>query len=133
MDLLRTTLEPVSLIASKAGYASAVHVAPSNFYIKPGKKTSEELVAEAGEGLLITEVSGLHAGANAVSGDFSLLSKGYVIENGRLGRAVEQITMAGNFYELLKKIRELGNDLVFPLGGIGSPSVDAGELSISGK
>lgn len=119
--------------ASKAGYASAVHVAPSNFYIQPGEKTCEELMAAVGEGLLITEVSGLHAGANAVSGDFSLLSKGYIIEDGKPGRAVEQITVAGNFYELLQNIQGLGSDLIFPLGGIGSPSVDAGELSVSGS
>lgn len=67
---------------------------PSNFYFKPGKRTLEEMMASIGEGLVITEMSGMHAGANPVSGDFSLLSKGYTIENGRKGRAVEQITVA---------------------------------------
>ena len=118
--------------ASKAGYASSVHVAPSNFYLKPGAKSFEELLFGIGSGLVITEVSGLHAGANPVSGDFSLLSKGYAFSNGKREQAVEQITVAGNFYELLRNIRELANDLVFPLGGFGCPSVDAGELSVSG-
>lgn len=119
--------------ASKAGYASAVHVAPSNLYIKPAQKTADELLGIAGNGILITEVSGLHAGANPVSGDFSLLSKGFAFENGKIVHAVEQITVAGNFYDLLMNIREVGNDLVFPLGGIGSPSVFAGEMAISGR
>ena len=119
--------------ASKAGYASAVHVAPSNLYLVAGKKSFDELLASIGSGLVITEVSGLHAGANPVSGDFSLLSKGYTFVDGKREKAVEQITVAGNFYELLRNIRELANDLVFPLGGIGCPSVDAGELAISGK
>ena len=119
--------------ASRAGYASSVHVAPSNLYFQPGRRSVEEMLASIGEGLVITEVSGLHAGANPVSGDFSLLSKGYVFQNGKRGKGVEQITVAGNFYDLLSSIRELASDLVFPLGGIGSPSVDAGELSISGK
>lgn len=119
--------------ASKAGYASAVHVAPSNLYLVAGKKSFDELLALIGSGLVITEVSGLHAGANPVSGDFSLLSKGYTFVDGKREKAVEQITVAGNFYELLRNIRELANDLVFPLGGIGCPSVDAGELAISGK
>jgi len=118
--------------ASKAGYASSVHVAPSNFYIKPGTRDFEEMLAAIGDGLVITEVSGLHAGANPVSGDFSLLSKGYTFKNGKRERPVEQITVAGNFYELLLNIRELSNDLEFPLGSFGCPSVDAGELSISG-
>lgn len=119
--------------ASKAGYASAVHVAPSNFYLKPGMRTLEEMLAAIGEGLVITEVSGLHAGANPVSGDFSLLSKGYLFKDGQRGQAVEQITVAGNFYELLQNAREVASDLTFPLGAFGCPSVDAGELSISGK
>lgn len=119
--------------ASRAGYSSAVHVAPSNLYFQPGARSFDEMLASVGEGLVITEVSGLHAGANPVSGDFSLLSKGYTFKDGKKEKAVEQITVAGNFYELLMNIQELANDLIFPLGGIGSPSVDAGELSVSGK
>lgn len=118
--------------ASKAGYASPVHVAPSNLYLHAGEQSFDELLSSVGHGVVITEVSGLHAGANPVSGDFSLLSKGYVIENGKRGQSVEQITVAGNFYELLKNARSMANDLIFPMGGIGSPSVDVGELSISG-
>lgn len=118
--------------ASRAGYNGTVHVAPSNLYLKPGKRTLEDMLASIGSGLVITEVSGLHAGANAVSGDFSLLSKGYTFKDGKLDQNVEQITVAGNFYELLMQIQELSSQLIFPLGGIGSPDVDAGELSISG-
>ncbi|MCI5956194.1 MAG: TldD/PmbA family protein [Clostridiales bacterium] len=118
--------------ASRASAASSVHVAPSNFYLKPGGKSFDALLEGMGEGIVITEVSGLHAGANPVSGDFSLLSKGYIFRNGKRDKAVEQITIAGNFYELLKSVQELANDLAFPRGGIGSPSVDVGELSISG-
>lgn len=118
--------------ASKAGYASAVFVSPSNFYIKSGSKSFDELLSDMGEGVVITDVAGLHAGANAVSGDFSLLSKGYTVKNGKRDKAVEQITVAGNFYEMLKNVRALGDDLDFPIGSMGSPSIDVGELSISG-
>jgi uridine kinase len=63
---------------------------------------------------------------------FSLLSKGYTIEGGKRGHAVEQITVAGNFYELLKNIVAVGSDLEFPGDGIGSASVDVGTLKVSG-
>ena len=85
-----------------------------------------------GEGLVITEVSGLHAGANPISGDFSLLSRGYEIKGGKIVRAVEEFTVAGNFYQLLKSICAVGSDLTFEGSSIGSPSVDAGTLKISG-
>ncbi len=118
--------------AGKAGYSSAVHVKPSNFFFAKGEKTFDELLADVGEGLVVTSVSGLHAGANAVSGDFSLLSKGYTIKDGKRDKSVEQITVAGNFYELLKNIRAFADDLTFPGSAMGSPSADVGELSVSG-
>lgn len=119
--------------AAKGSYASPVRVAPTNFYIKPGEKTLEELQNDVGDGLVITEVSGLHAGANPVSGDFSLLAKGYTIKGGVKDQAVEQVTVAGNFYTLLKNIRAIGSDLLFPGSPFGSPSLDVGEMSVAGK
>ena len=119
--------------AAKGGYASAVDVSPSNFYLKPGEKSKEELLSDMGDGLVITEVSGLHAGANAISGDFSLIAQGYTVKDGRKDQPVEQITVAGNFYQLLKNIRAVGSDLTFPGSPIGSPSVDVGEIAVAGK
>lgn len=116
--------------AHRAG--GAIRVAPTNFFFKPGEKSLEELMADVGEGLVITDLAGLHSGANPTSGDFSLLSKGYTIEGGKRGRAVEQITVAGNFYELLKNIVAVGCDLEFAGDTIGSPSVDVGTLKVSG-
>ena len=50
-----------------------------------------------------------------------------------LFRSVEQITVAGNFYTMLKSIREVGNDLEFFGSSYGSPSVDVGEMTVAGK
>ena len=119
--------------AAKGGYAGTVEVAPSNFYLKPGENSLEQLTAEMGEGLVITDVSGLHAGANAISGDFSLIAQGYTVKNGRKDQPVERITVAGNFYQLLKSIRAVGSDLCFPGSSMGSPSVDVGEIAVAGK
>ena len=85
-----------------------------------------------GRGIVITDVSGLHAGANAVSGDFSLLAQGYLVEDGKKAQPVEQVTVAGNFFEVLKNVVAVGSDLKFP-GGVGSPSVWVREISVAGK
>ncbi|MBR3739336.1 MAG: TldD/PmbA family protein [Clostridia bacterium] len=119
--------------AAKSGYAGAVNVSPTNFFLAPGEKTLAELMQDMGDGLVITEVSGLHAGANAISGDFSLIAQGYTVKNGKKDQPVEQITVAGNFYQLLKNIRAVGSDLLFPGSSIGSPSVDVGEIAVAGK
>lgn len=105
---------------------------PTNLFFKPGRLTQEELLANLGDGLFLTEVTGLHAGANPVSGDFSLLSRGYEIKGGKIVRAVEEFTVAGNFYQLLKDITDVGGDLLFETSPIGSPSVLVKSLSVAG-
>ena len=117
----------------RSGYRSQVFCAPSNFYIVPSEKSVENVIADAKEGLYITDVEGLHAGANTVSGDFSLSAMGYRIENGRLGAPVEQITVAANFFELLKNIEDVASDLRFNMGGSGSPAVTVKNISVSGS
>ena len=86
-----------------------------------------------GDGLLVTEVSGLHAGANPISGDFSLLSRGWEIRGGKRVRAVEQITVAGNFYRLLEDILCVGSDLLFEGSPVGCLSVLVKTLSVAGE
>ena len=117
----------------KSSYASPVGVSPTNFYIQEGVKSFEELLEEVGEGLLITEFAGLHSGANSITGDFSLAAKGFYIKDGKKDFPVEQITVAGNFFDLLKNIIEIGSDLKFPMSSIGSPSIIVEGLSIAGK
>jgi PmbA protein len=123
--------------ASKSSYAAPVEVAPSNFYIKPGEISYEEMIKTLENGLIITEMMGMHSGANPVSGDFSLAAKGFLVQNGVIVRAVEQITVAGNYFELLKNVEFIGGDfkLGMPEGSscFGSPSIIIKELSIAGE
>lgn len=117
----------------KGSYASQVGISPSNFYIEKGEDSLEDLLKFVNEGVMITDLEGLHAGANAITGDFSLAAKGFYIKDGKKSFPVEQITLAGNYFELLKTIEKVGDDLKFPLSSIGSPSVVVKELSIAGK
>ena len=123
--------------ASKAGYDSAVGIRPFTMYLENGTMTEEELLAKAGNGVYITDLNGLHAGADAISGDFSLQSAGYMIENGKKTTYVKAFTVAGNFYDLLKNIVALANNCELPnamgMTAFGSPSVLVDGLSIAGK
>lgn len=116
-------------------YNSALGIAPSNFYFMPGSYTQEALMDKMQNGLLITELQGLHAGANPISGDFSLSAKGFAVRGGKRAEAVAQITVAGNFYTLLREIQAVGSDLKlgFPaLCRFGSPSLLVRELAVAG-
>lgn len=117
----------------KSSYASPVGISTTNFYIENGSKNFEELLEEVGEGLMVTEFAGLHSGANSITGDFSLAAKGFYIEDGKKSYPVEQITVAGNYFDLLKNIQTIGNDLKFPMSSVGSPSVIINEISVAGK
>lgn len=117
----------------KANFKSTVGVSSTNLYIQKGKASFEELLKKAEGGILITDVTGLHSGANTVSGDFSLAAEGFLIEKGSLSSSVEQITIAGNFYELLKNVEAIGNDLSFNLSGVGSPSLFFPSIAVSGQ
>lgn len=123
---------------SKGSYASTVGVAPYSFYINPVKGSLEDLMEEAGNGVYITSVEGMHAGANPITGDFSLAASGFQIVDGKKAAPVKSITVSGNFFTLLKEIVRIGEDLKFnpfALGAsrCGSPSVLIKEMTIAGK
>ena len=123
--------------ASKAAYDSPVGIRPFTMYLENGDITEEELLQMAANGVYITSLGGLHAGANAISGDFSLQSSGFLIENGAKTDYIKSFTVAGNFYALLKNITALANNCQLPMAtgstAFGSPSVLVNGLTIAGK
>lgn len=122
--------------AARSGYKGSVGIRPFSLYLASGPHEPEALLAQAGEGVYIDFVTGLHAGANTVSGDFSLQSAGYLIREGKKGQRVRNFTVAGNFFELLKDITAVANDsrLYLPLGStaFGAPTTLVSALSIAG-
>ncbi|MBQ9148200.1 MAG: TldD/PmbA family protein [Oscillospiraceae bacterium] len=123
--------------ASKAGYDAPVGIRPFSMYLAGGDLTEDELIAKADNGIFINSLEGLHAGANPISGDFSLQAAGFMIENGKKTTHVKSFTVAGNFYDLLKNITALANNCHLPnamgMTAFGSPSVLVEGLSIAGK
>lgn len=117
----------------RASYASNVDIAPTNLYIENGKIPYDELVAKCGNGILITELSGLHAGVNSLTLDFSLQANGFLIEDGKITKPVNLITMSGNLLKLLNDVDAIANDIKFDTSAIGSPSILFNEATISGE
>ena len=122
--------------ASRSSYDSPVSIQPYTLVLAPGKLTEEELLARCGSGVWIDTLGGMHAGANPISGDFSLQSSGFLVENGEKTAAVRSFTVSGNFFDMLKNITALSDKAVFPrlgLPAVASPAVLVKELTISGK
>jgi PmbA protein len=123
--------------ASKGSYADAVDISPLCLSIKPGACSLEELFQIALGGLYVTEIKGLHAGANYATGDFSVECAGFLVEDGQRGRPVKSFTIAGNFYGLLKSITHVGSKVEYGIPSgytvFASPAVLARNISTAGK
>lgn len=114
--------------------SSAKGVSPKGLYIEKGSYTSDELLKKLGNGLYITGLNGMHAGANTQSGDFSLQAEGFLVEGGKKTRPVKNITVADNFYNLIKKVEGLSDKVDFGATSIfGAPDCMFSDVSISGK
>lgn len=116
----------------KASPSQAVGIAPANLYLEKGNFTKDELLAKASDGVLITEVTGLHAGLNTISGAFNLQAKGFVIENGVITKPVTLIIISGNIKDVLNSVTGIANDFVYRQG-VGSASILVENINISGK
>lgn len=116
----------------KAG-GSAIGVDLRNVFVKPSSLSEEGLFEKAGSGVYITSVSGLHAGMNAQSGNFSLIAQGFMIRDGKLAEPLSLITAAGNLFDMFNQITAVGNNVEVRMNGFYTPSVLVKKISISGK
>ncbi|MBR3841255.1 MAG: TldD/PmbA family protein [Erysipelotrichales bacterium] len=117
----------------KAGYAGAVTISPTNFYIQKGSSSLNELIKEMDSGCIITELNGLHAGFNALTLDFSLQANGFFVENGKISKAINLIMISGNLKEILNQVETIGEDLYFSYNACGSPSILFESIQITGE
>jgi PmbA protein len=100
--------------------------------LQEGTKSQAELMAELGEGVLISSVSGLHSGVNPVSGDFSTGADGLMFRDGQLAEPVREFTIASTLQRMLSDVVAVGGDVEKLPSGI-SMSVAIGDISISGE
>ena len=89
------------------GPRSTLGVGLHQLMIRTGDASQADL--RHGEYLEITDLTGLHSGANAISGNFSFGASGFLCLDGQRIQPVRQITVAGNFFEMLERIRLIGD------------------------
>ena len=104
----------------------------SNFYLEPGSLSFEEILARAEGGVLIQDVTGVHSGANPISGDFSVGAEGVMIRDGSLAEPVREMTIASTLQRMLLDIVGVGGDLEGLPGGDAGLSLAIGDVALSG-
>jgi PmbA protein len=88
------------------GHASRSSGAPgvgaTNLHMAPGRLTAEQLIGDVERGIYVTQLIG--QGVNPVTGDYSRGAAGFIIEKGRLGPPVDEITIAGNLLDMFARL-----------------------------
>lgn len=112
------------------GLTGAPVVGPSNFFVVPGVYSPDEIIGSVKNGFYVTEMIGF--GFNAVTGDYSRGASGLWIEDGKLSFPVEEVTIAGNFSDMLRGIEMIGNDLRFR-SRFAAPTIKVNRMMVSGN
>jgi PmbA protein len=118
--------------AGRASFKSTPGVSAHNLFLAPGELDQAGLLARAGEGLLVQDVSGVHSGANPITGDFSVGVSGLLFRGGELAEPVREATVAAQLLDILQGIEAVGSDLRFTTGSIGGSSLLVGRMTVAG-
>jgi PmbA protein len=120
--------------AGRSGYRAQPSVSASNLIVEPGSLEFEELLREAGDGVFVTDVAGLHSGVNPVTGIFSVGASGRAIRGGELAEPLREFTIAGDLISMLVAVRAAGaTPRWVPFGGsVSVPPLLIGELAVAG-
>ncbi len=104
-------------------------VTTSNLDLLPGTRTLAELMADAGKGLLVTDMFGPSLNPN--TGDYSVGVSGFWFENGERAYPVSEVTIAGDIPAMLLRAIP-GSDLEIR-GSTNAPSLLIDGMSLAGR
>ncbi|PNQ00653.1 TldD/PmbA family protein [Sphingobium sp. SA916] len=119
-------LEPTGH-ASRGG-SGAPGAGVTNVHMEPGTVSPGELMADVKRGLYVTELIGM--GVNGVTGDYSRGAAGFLIENGAVGQAVSEITIASNLKDMFRALVP-ANDLACRYG-MNVPTIRVDGMTVAG-
>jgi PmbA protein len=121
--------------AGRSGYRSPPGVSASNLIVSPGTASLEQLLREAGDGVYINDVAGLHSGVNPVTGVFSVGASGRAIGDGTLAEPLREFTIASDLVSMLRAVLAAGSESRWvPFGGsVSTPPLLIAEMTVSGS
>ena len=102
-----------SYSARKLGMATSGHAGGSHNLVLTSRLTQasddlDAMLRKLHRGLFVIELMG--QGVNYVTGDYSRGAAGFWVDGGKIVHPVDEVTIAGNLREMLKRIAALGAD-----------------------
>jgi PmbA protein len=119
---------------TRGSYRAPPSVGATNLLLEPGSGTTADLIRQAGDGLYVMGVSGLHSGVNAISGSFSVGATGRMIRGGELAEPAREMTIASDLVSMLTAVERAGAEARWvPFGGsVKAPALLVREMTIAG-
>ena len=81
---------------------------PSVLTCTPGNKNFDQLLASLEKGIWVTGFNG--GNSNSTTGDFSFGIEGFLVENGKTVKPLNEMNITGNLLAVWKNVIEIGND-----------------------
>ncbi|TFG08580.1 TldD/PmbA family protein [Candidatus Thorarchaeota archaeon] len=121
-------------IAGGTPYEYSVGVAVKHLMVSPGEQSQEDIIDSVdGKGLVI---DGFPLGifhTNVATGEFSVVANAvYLVENGELKGSVQPVSVSGDFYQGLKNIAAIGNDIEVLPWAIENPTLAFDDFTVVG-
>lgn len=104
-----------------------------HIFIEPGTASLENLITQMDRGIIIEGAMGAHSG-NIPNGDYSIgIGPGLYVENGQIVGRVKDAMAAGNIYETLSNLAEVGDTLYPSFEGALVPPLLCEGISVTTK
>ncbi|MBN1652817.1 MAG: TldD/PmbA family protein [Deltaproteobacteria bacterium] len=110
--------------------SGSVGASTSNFILRPGEMTPEDLISTTERALYVTDMMGF--GFNSVTGDFSRGASGFWVQGGEICFPVSEVTISLNLDKLLQRIDMVANDLDLRTA-IASPTFRVNNMIVAGR
>ncbi len=101
----------------------------SNLAWTLGARRREELLADMGEGLLVTGFLG--GNSNGTTGDFSLGVRGFRVRGGQVAEPIGEMNASGNHLELWRRLAAVGDD-PYPYSAMRTPTLVFDGVQLAG-
>lgn len=108
---------------------NSVSPTSTNLALEPGDIAPEDLIRQIGTGFYVTELIG--QGVDMITGEYSRGATGFWIENGELGFAVSEVTIASNLKDMFMRLTPASDiDRKF---GVAAPTIAIEGMTLAGR
>ena len=101
--------------------------------VEEGDATLDEMIRDIGDGLIVERLLGAGQ-SNVLGGDFEAnVLLGYRVQGGRVTGRVKNTMVSGNAYDALSKLIAVGSEGRWLGGGLRTPPIVLGDVSVAAK